>query len=383
MKVFRGYRVELDLNNKQQTLCRRHAGAARYAYNWGLARRIEAHSLGEKAPNYFSLNPELNKLKKGELAWMYEVSKCAPQEALRDLDKAFKGFFERAAKKKQGKLKGKVGFPRFKSRKRGIGSFRLTGTIKVGERHIQLPRLGRLRLKEWGYIPTAGVKILSATVSSRAGRWFVSVQVEIEQPEPARGTGKPVGVDLGVKSMAVTSDGQVFANPKALAISLKKLRRLSRELSRKQKGSKNQGKAKRKLARLHYRISCIRQDALHKATTEIVAKTKPPSERPGVVVVEDLNVAGMVKNRKLARAISEVGFYEFRRQLAYKTKLYGGVLLVADRFYPSSKTCSGCGVVKDELSLSERVYACASCGLRLDRDLNAARNLASLASQVP
>lgn len=381
MNVTRGYKTELSLNNQQATMCRKHTGAARFAYNWGLARKIAARAADEKSPSAIDLHRELNQLKKGELAWMYEVSKCAPQQALRNLDVAFVNFFRRAKLKKQGKLKGRVGFPRFKSKHKGLGSFTLYGSIHIGEQYIQLPRVGRLRLKEAGYVPTSGVKVLSATVSEQAGHWFVSVQVEQEQPEPVPATGEPIGVDLGVKTMAVCSNGVSYPNPKALTANLARLKRSQRSLSRRQKGSKNRTKARARVARLHYRIACMRQDALHKATSDMVAKTKPPSERPRIIVVEDLAVSNLVKNHKLARAISEVGFAELRRQLAYKCKLYGTTLLIADRFYPSSKRCSNCGAIKNKLLLSERTYRCADCGFTLDRDLNAALNLKLLADR--
>src|SRR5215469_7804836 len=207
MQVTRGYKTELDLNNAQITACLKHAGAARFAYNWGLSRYEVEYKAGRKTPNAAYLHKELNALKQTDLPWMYEVSKCAPQEALRDLEKAFKHFFRRVALKKQGKWKGKYGYPKLKSKKKGIGSFRLTGHIHIEEGHIQLPRLGRLRLKEKGYLPTSGIKILSATVSEQAGRWFVSVQVEEEQPDPSLALGHTVGIDLGIKSLATCSDG--------------------------------------------------------------------------------------------------------------------------------------------------------------------------------
>jgi putative transposase len=329
------------------------------------------------------LHRELNALKKNELGWMYEVSKCAPQEALRNLDQAFAHFFRRVEQRKQGKLKGAVGFPRFKSRKRGRGSFRLTGSIHVFADSIQLPRLGRLRLKERGYLPTAGVHILSATVSERAGRWFVSLQVEQEVPDPTPATGEPLGVDRGIKTLATRSDGMAYENPKALHGAQRKLRRLQRQLSRRQRGSRNREQTRRQIARLHYRIANIRRDTLHQATSDIVAKTKPDSQRPRAVVLEDLNVSGMLHNRCLARAMADVGLSELGRQVQYKATWSGSQLVVADRWYPSSKRCSSCGAIKDQLDLSERTYECDYCGADLDRDLNAARNLAQLATNRP
>lgn len=382
MKVVRGYKTELDLNDGQRTACAKHAGAARYAYNWGLRRKIDAYEATGKSPTAIGLHRELNALKKTELAWMYEVSKCAPQEALRNLDRAFANFFRRVKQKKQGRLSGPVGFPRFKSRKAGLGSFRLTGSIHVFEDSVQLPRLGRLRLKERGYLPGSGVKVLSATVSERAGRWFVSLQVEEEVADPTPAQGESLGVDLGVKTLAMRSDGISYENPKALDRAQKKLRRIQRKLARQQKGSRNREKTRRQIARLHYRIANIRRDTLHKATSDIVAKTKPDTERPRTVVLEHLNVSGMMQNHCLARAIADVGMYEFGRQTRYKATWSGSEVMQADQWYPSSKRCSGCGEVKEELDLSERVYKCDCCGLVIDRDLNAARNLAQLAPTV-
>jgi len=380
MKVLRGYKTELDLNNRQRTACAKHAGAARFAYNWGLRRKIDAYEASGRSPTAIDLHRELNALKKSELGWMYEVSKCAPQEALRNLDRAFAHFFRRVEQKKRGKLKGPVGFPRFKSRKRGRGSFRLTGSIHVFESSIQLPRLGRLRLKERGYLPRSSVtcRILSATVSERAGRWFVSLQVEEEVPDPTPAQGEPIGVYRGVKTLATRSDGISYENPKALDSAQRKMRRWQRKLSRQRKGSRNYEKTRRRIARLHYRIANLRRDTLHKATSGIVAKTKPDAERPRAVVIEDLNVSAMLQNHSLARAIADVGMSEFGRQVQYKAAWNGSQVVIADRWYPSSKRCSGCGAIKDQLDLSQRTYECDYCGARLDRDLNAARNLAQL-----
>ena len=366
MIVLRAFKTELDLNNTQKTACMRHAGAARFAYNWGLARKKEAFANGEKTPTAIDLHRELNILKKAELSWMYEVSKCAPQEALRDLDNAFANFFRRMKEKRAGK-KVQVGFPRFKSKKNGPGSFRLTGVIRVFEKAIQLPRLGMLRLKERGYLPTNGIHILSATVSERAGRWFVSVQVEMEIPDPAPAVRPVAGVDLGINRMAQVSDGTYFENPRALKSALTKLKRLQRIVSRRQKGSANRQKAVKQLTRAHFRVSNVRKDALHQATTYLT-KTR------SALVVENLNVSGMMKNHHLAQAIVDVGMYEFRRQLQYKGEWYGCNVLLADRFFPSTKRCSRCGNQKD-VRLDERVYCCETCGQVMDRDLNAAINL--------
>ncbi len=378
MSVKRGYKTELDLNDEQITACLKHAGCARKAYNWGLARKQEARAAGLPMPNARQLHRELNALKATEFPYMYDVSKCAPQEALIDLDTAFKHFFRKVALKKLGKWRGKCGYPKFKSRKKGIGGFRLTGAIHVFEKSIQLPRLGILRLKENLYFPR-NAKIGSATITEQAGRWYVSICVHEEQVEPTPATGQVIGVDLGVKTLATVSDGHEIVNPKALRKHLKRLQRLSRWHSRKQKGSANRKKAQHRLARMHARIAHVRQDALHKATAGLVAKNKSSDQRPAVIVIEDLNVSGMLKNRHLSRAIADVGLYEFRRQIEYKARDAGCIVQVVSRWEPSSKTCSGCGWLHPDLTLADRVFVCQECGLTIERDLNAARNLAALA----
>jgi putative transposase len=370
MLVTRAYQTELDLNNQQITACKQHAGAARWAYNWGLQVKQEQYQATKKSPTAIDLHRQLNALKKTQVPWMYAVSKCAPQEALWNLDAAFTHFFRRCTLKKKGKWQGTLGYPRFKTRKNGPGSFRLTGRIVVSEKAIVLPRLGRLRLKERGYFPTNGVQILSATVSEQAGHWYVSVQVEEEQAVPEN-TGPVIGIDLGIKALATLSDGEVIPNPRHLKRRLKKLKRLQRVVSRRQKGSKNRKKAVKKLAKLHRQIKNQRCNTLHQVTTRL-AKTK------SVLVMEDLNVAGMLKNHHLAQAIGDVGFAEFKRQLLYKASWYGSRVILADQWEPSSKRCSGCGWIDVDLSLSDRVYHCEQCGMVLDRDLNAAINLAQL-----
>lgn len=357
----RGFKTELNPNNVQRTLLLKNAGAARWAYNWGLNQKKLALEAKTKIPNNIELHRRLNAIKPTEVSWMYETSKCAAQEALRNLDRAFNNFW--TARKKR-----KVGFPKYKSKKKGIGGFRLTGTITVSNDRIQLPRLGTIRLKEKDYLPT-DAKILNATVSEKAGRWFVSVLVEMEQPE-FRGTKDEkavVGVDLGIKTLAVVSDGTVYENPKPLRTRLRKLARLQRAVSRKVKGSRNRRKAADRVGRLHRKISNIRKDTLHKMTTKLT-KTK------SVVGVEDLNVSGMMKNRCLARSIAELGLFELRRQLEYKSKWYDCRVVLVDRFFPSSKTCSACGLVNENLTLGDREWTC-ECGVTHDRDMNAACNL--------
>jgi putative transposase len=292
---------------------------------------------------------------------MYEVSKCAPQEALRDLDRAYRNFFE-----------GRTNYPKFRRRRLGAGSFRLTGCIMVSHGTIRLPRIGIVRLKEKGYLPIDGVHILSATISERARRWFVSLQVEEDVNVPTN-SGPVAGVDAGISKLATVSDGTVFTNPRPLSRLERKKKRIRRSVSRKVKGSENRAKIMMRLARFEVRIADIRRDSQHKATT-MLARTK------SVIGVESLNVVGLLKNHHLAKHLADAGIGEFLRQLEYKAKWNGGMIVEADPFFPSTKRCSNCGAVKDEISLSVRTYKCGNCGFEADRDLNAAMNLASVAA---
>jgi putative transposase len=364
VNLHRSWKFELDPNNKVRTLLFKHAGAARFAWNWSLARRIERFELQDsesKFTNAMKEHKDLVLLKKTEFSWMYEVSKCAPQEALRNLDKAFKSFWKH---RREG-----AGFPKFK--KRGIkDSFYLQGHIRVQDRYVQLPNLGCIRVKERIQGRIKG-KILKATVSRTADRWFVSINTIEEVPKPVSIVGPVVGVDLGLKIFAVLSDGTKVESPKPLKGALNKLKLAQRRHSKKQKGSNNRKKAQSKVAKIHARVANIRKDFLHKITTRL-AKTK------SVIVIEDLKVNALVRNRSLARSISDAGWSEFRRQLEYKTVWYGSKLVVADRWFPSSKICSDCGHKLEKLPLSVREWSCPMCGVVHDRDLNAAINLERL-----
>lgn len=364
MKILRAYKTQIDVNNKQKTLLCQHIGCARWAFNWGLNIKKKAFEKKEKIPTAIDLHRELNKLKKTDIPWMYNSSKAAPQEALRDCDKAFQNFFREIKKKNK-----KVGFPKFKSKKNDKQSFRLNGTIKVLDGYIQLPRLGKIKLFEKDYLPKDS-KILSATVSKRADKWFVSIQVEEEHKEKSQGTGT-IGVDLGIKTLATCSNKTTYENPKALKNNLKKLKRKQRQLSRKKKGSKNKEKAKNKLSKLYYRISNIRKDCLHKVTSKIINDNQ-------VIILETLKISNMMKNHKLAQAVSDVGMYEFKRQVDYKSIWNNRLVIYADQYFPSSKQCSCCGHRKEKLRLDERTYSCSNCGMKMDRDLNAAKNLEQL-----
>jgi putative transposase len=403
--VTQAYRFALDPTPRQVRELLRHAGAARVAYNWGLARiktnldqRVAERSYGiaetDLTPSLnwslYAMRKEWNQAK-GQIApWWAECSKEAYNTGLDQLARALKNWSD----SQNGNRKGRrVGFPRFKSRRRHAPSVRFTtGTIRLEDdrRHVTLPRLGTIKTHEstrklQRRIADGRARILSATVRAEAGRWFVAFTVEVQRAirAPAR-PDAVLGVDLGVKTLATFSDGRPpMENPKHYDTARRKLARTSRAASRKQGPDRRTGrqpsnrwrKANAARNRVHHRTVNLRRDAIHKLTTALAREY-------GSIVVEDLHVAGMVKNRRLARAISDAGFGEIRRQLTYKTNWNGGTLTVADRWYPSSKTCSRCGVVKTKLRLSERTYTCTTCGLVLDRDENAALNLASLVKHL-
>jgi putative transposase len=358
MQISKAYKVELKPNNKQKAMLNKAIGTARFSYNWGLNYCKELHEKGEKFPGDIGLHKALCSIKKSEYPWMYEVSKCAPQSALIDLDLAFKKFFKKGAS-----------FPRFKSKKNPKSSFRLDNiNFKVQSHCIKLPNMTAVRLKEHGYIPTENVKYMNCTVSKEVDRYFASVSVIEEVPDLTLDIEDVIGVDVGIKTLAVCSNGDIYANPKNAKKNKKKLSRAQRSLSRKKKGSSNRKKQILKVAKIHRKVKNSRLDSIHKMTTEIT-RTKCR-----VVVLEDLNVSGMLKNHKLAGAVADASFGEISRQLDYKTKFYGGATFYIDRWFPSSKMCSDCGSIKEDLKLSDRMYKC-TCGLSIDRDLNASINI--------
>ena len=370
MKRLQAYKTKLVLNNMERTWCLRCSGAARWCFNWGLDAMQKAYAEGRKT-SVLAEKRRLNAVKDNEAAWLRDLPYTVLQAAFNNLKSAYKNFFSRV---KQGG--GKPGFPKFKSRRNASQSFNVRGGISVTETHIKLPRIGWLRLMEHGYLPTAkDIRILSATVSSddHGATWYVSIQTEQEVPEPALATGNPIGVDLGIKSLAVLSDGTVYDNVRPLQGAERKIKRLSRELARRHKGGSNWLKTKAKLNRAHAKARNVREHYLHQISAETVAK------HPRAIVMENLNVEGMKANHCMARAIADLSMFELRRQIGYKSAWNGSQFILADRWYPSSKTCSRCGAIRDEVSLAERTFVCPDCGFVIDRDLNAARNLAALA----
>jgi putative transposase len=361
------HKIRLNPNNKQATYLSKAAGTARFAYNWALAEWQTQYAAWKDdndlpKPSQFSLRKQLNAIKREQFPWMLEVTKNAPQMAIIQLGAAFKNFFAGHAK-----------YPQFKKKGKSRDSFTLTNDqFAIDACRIRIPNLGSVRMRET--LRFSG-KILSATVSRTADQWFASITVDTDQNHlpPAENQGV-VGVDLGVSALATLSTGEVVAGTKPHKALLSRLQWLSRSLSRKVKGSANRHKAKHKLAKLHARIANIRKDTLHQLTTDL-------TRRFALIGIEDLNVSGMVKNRHLSRAISDMGFFEFRRQLEYKAEMRGALVVVADRFFASSKTCSNpaCGHKLRLVPLSVREWTCPCCGAIHDRDVNAAINLANYA----
>ena len=371
-------RVALDPTPRQERLLESHAGAARFAYNAGLAHVRDMLERGDEPEwSYYGLRRWWNQAKDtlavdgttGE-TWWRENSKESYNSGLESLADALKNF----SKSRKGRRKGRrMGFPRFKSKDRAVPGFAYTtgsfGLIDCDPHALRLPRIGRVHCMEDVSRRVDGAKVLRMSVSKRGGRWQASLTVErADLPIPSPPKGGSVGIDLGVKELATLSDGTVVHNPRALDSNLKRLRRAQKDLSRKAKGSNRRHRARTKVSHLHARVADLRHDMLDKTTT-MLARTYSD------ISIEDLNVAGMVKNHGLAQSIQDAAFAEFRRQLEYKTARTGARLHVIDRWYPSSKTCSNCGTVKAKLSLSERVYHCEECGLVIDRDLNAAINI--------
>ncbi|MEV4469613.1 IS607 family element RNA-guided endonuclease TnpB [Nonomuraea sp. NPDC049504] len=405
MKVTQAYRYALDPTTEQAEGLASHCGAARFAFNWGLARvraalaqraaeqsyGISAESLTEVPWNLYALRRAWNLAKRTDAPWWAENSKEAYTSGLGGLARALQNWSASRRGKRAGE---RVGFPRFTAKHRAMPSCRFTtGPLRVeaDRRHVTLPRLGTIRLCESArklarHIERGTGRILSATVRLDGRRWFVSFTCEIVRPDrsPAR-PDAVVALDLGVKVLAVLSTGEVINNPRHHRSALRKLRRLNKQLARRRgprapDGSRGNASARwhqtrAALTKTHAHVAAQRRDGLNKLTTRLASTY-------GTVVTEDLNVAGMLANRHLARAVADVAMGETRRQLSYKTTRNKGRLVVADRWFPSSKTCSACGAVKAKLALSERTYSCTECGLLLDRDVNAARNLAALAVDV-
>lgn len=370
MKVLRAYKTKLRPTPAQARYFVGCAGVARFVFNWALADRKATFEAGGK-PNKFEQKKRFNSLKDESFPWIREYPYAIAQEEFDRVDTAYQNFFRRV---KQGKVGKGTGFPKFKNRYGDRQSFALRGCITVKDGRIKLPVIGWVNVAEKDYIPN-GRNIKNVTLSQTAGDWFISAQTEEEVEQPGT-NGHVIGVDVGIKASAVLSDGRAFDAPKVLYKHEKKLARLQRELSRREMGSSNRDKTKKKIAELHRKIADTRSHHLHnvsKATVDTL---------PAAVVIEDLNIKGMMQNGRLAKAVADASMGELHRQITYKTEWAGIEVIEAGRWMPSSKTCSNCGCIKSDLTLSDRVFICPDCGFELDRDYNAARNLAAFGEAV-
>ena len=381
--MLKSFKVMLVPNKNQWTRLFQFAGTARFAYNWALRKEIDAHTAGEKFISNFDLRKEFTVLRNSaEYSWLRTISNNVTKQAIKDCVDAYQKFFKKLSWR-----------PRFKSKRRGDFSFyQDTDKIQITATHVKLEaiatskkrnkqQLNWIRLAEVGRIPV-GVKYKQPRITFDGLNWWLSVAVEFADPKPAENCGEALGIDLGIKNLAVCSDGTIYPNinrTSTIRSLKKKQRRLQRSISRKYEMNNKKGerysktrniiKSEKKLLRVHHRLADIRQNYRHQITSAIIGR------KPNPIVLEDLNVRGMMSNRHLAKAVQEQGFYEFRRQIEYKATWKGLRVVIADRFYPSSKTCIACGHVKKNLHLSERIYHCENCGNVIDRDLQAAINL--------
>ena len=380
--MLKSFKVMLVPNNRQRTRLFQFAGTARFAYNWALRKEIDAYEAGEKFISNNDLRKEFTVLRNSnEYSWLRTISNNVTKQAIKDCVDAYINFFK--------KLSGR---PKFKSKRRGDFSFyQDTDKIQITATHVKLEaiatskkrnkqKLNWFRLAEVGRIPL-GVKYRQPRITFDGLNWWLSVAVEFADPKPAENCGEPVGIDLGIKNLAVCSDSTGYPNinrTKTVRRLKKKKRRLQRSISRKYEMNNKKGedysktrniiKSEKKLLRIHHRLASIRQNYRHQITSGIIGR------KPNPIVLEDLNVRGMMSNRHLAKAVQEQGFYEFRRQIEYKAAWSGLRVVIADRYYPSSKICIACGHVKKNLRLSERIYHCEQCGNEIDRDLQVAIN---------
>jgi putative transposase len=356
------HKIEIKPTKDQETQLEKACGCARFAYNWGLNKWKQMYDDWKKnntlqKPNANLIKKEFNSIKESQFPWIYDSPKDANQQPFANLDKAFKKFFKKEAK-----------FPKFK-KKKGKSSFYISNDkFKIKDKVITLPKIGEVKLTE---LLRFDGKIVSGTIKKHAHKWFVSITVETNVVKQKTILNSVIGIDLGLINFATLSNGEFYESPKPLKRSTKKLKTKQRQLSKKAIGSNNFKKKAMQLGRLHYKVNCQRSDFLHKLSTQTCRENQ-------TICLENLQVKNMMKNHKLARSISDAGWSEFVRQIEYKSKIFGNEVIFADRFYPSSKTCSNCGSKKTTLSLKERDFNCEICNFSIDRDLNAAINISRL-----
>jgi putative transposase len=358
MKQQKAYKYRFYPTEEQAQILAKTFGCCRYVYNWALRQRTDAYYQRGERLSYEATAQRLTQLKKQEAyTWLNEVSSVALQQSLRHLDRGFRNFFE-----------GRAQYPTFKKKHGDQAATYMATAFTWDGKQLSLAKMQQPLQIVWSRPLPQGCKPSSVAVSKdTTGRYFVSILVE-EEIQPMAMTPKMVGLDLGLKSMVITSDGHMHGNPKFFAKDEKKLARAQRKLSKKKKGSKNRAKARKKVAKIHAKIADRRRDYQQKLSTSLIRENQ-------VVCVESLQVKNMVKNHSLAKAISDVGWSEFVRQLEYKARWYGRTLVKIDKFYPSSKRCHACGYILDSLSLDIRHWVCPECGVAHDRDINAAKNV--------
>lgn len=361
--MLKAYKYRIYPNEEQINYLQKTFGCTRFIYNQMLADRIKSYEENKDLDIKIIKYPTPAQYKK-EYEWLKEVDSLALANAQMNLDKAYKNFFRDKS----------VGFPKFKSKKDNHKSYTTNnqnGTIYIENNRIKIPKLkSMIKIKQ--HREFVGL-IKSCTISQNpSGKYYISMLVDTENIQLPKLDTK-VGIDLGIKEFAITSDGEMFSNPKWLKKSEKRLRKLQKDLSRKQKGSNNRRKDRLKVAKLHEKISNQRKDYLHKISHYIISENQ-------VIVIEDLKVSNMIKNHKLAKSIADVSWSEFRRQLEYKSEWYGRELIIAPSNYASSQLCSNCGNKSSQTKdLSCRTYICPVCGMEMDRDINASKNLLKLA----